>query len=694
MSNHLANETSPYLLQHVDNPVDWYPWGEEALQLAREQDKPILLSIGYAACHWCHVMAHESFEDEETAVYMNTHFINVKVDREERPDLDAVYMSAVVAMTGQGGWPMTVILTPDGKPFFGGTYFPPTPRYGMPSFRQLLASIVQAWETRRADIDKNAAEIAGHIGRKLALEGGQALTPALLDRAVQQIGQTFDKMRGGFGGAPKFPPSMTLEFLLRYHLQDGQLHDGGETALSMAELTLQKMAYGGMYDQLGGGFARYSTDADWLVPHFEKMLYDNALLARVYLHAWQVTENPLYRRIVEETLDFVVRELRHEDGGFYSSYDADSEGEEGKFYVWQPEEVEQVLGEDADLFMLYYDVSERGNWEGKSILNVPRDPAQVTKMVQMEPDEMEARLAAARQRLYDVRAQRVWPGLDDKVLTAWNGLMLAAFAEAGRALKRPDYTEVATRNAMFLQETMWTENGRLLRTWKAGGAGESALAKYNGYLEDYAYLADGLLALYQTTFDDRWFVWAGELAELMLTHFADEEHGGFYDTSDDHEKLVHRPKDVQDNATPSANAMAAQVLLKLSLYTGNRNHWDIAEQAISALYEAMAQHPTGFAHWLSAAAFILSEPREVAIIGDHGLADTEALIDAVFDRYRPDLVVAVGGSGKKIPLLKDQKFIDGKATAYVCRRFVCQQPVTEPEALAAQLSALRLNRRD
>lgn len=676
MSNHLVHETSPYLLQHAENPVNWYPWGEEALRLAREQDKPILLSIGYSACHWCHVMAHESFEDEATAAYMNTHFINVKVDREERPDLDAIYMSAVVALTGQGGWPMTVVLTPDGKPFFGGTYFPPAPRYNMPGFRQVLVSIIQAWQTRRGEIEESAAEIAGHISRKLVLEGEQTLTPALLDRAIQQIGQSFDEQRGGFGGAPKFPPSMTLEFLLRKHLLDGD-----EKALHMVAVTLHKMAYGGMYDQLGGGFARYSTDANWLVPHFEKMLYDNALLARVYLHAWQVTGNLLYRRITEETLDFVARELRHEDGGFYSSYDADSEGVEGKFYVWRPAEIRQVLGEDADLFMLYYDVSERGNWEGQSILNVPRDPAEVAKTVQMELPEMEARLAASRQKLYDVRAQRVWPGLDDKVLTAWNGLMLAAFAEAGRALNRPDYTAVATHNARFLYETMRTKNGRLLRTWRA-----AAEAKYNGYLEDYAYLADGLLALYQTTFDEQWFTWALELAETMLAHFADEEHGGFYDTSDDHEDLFHRPKDVQDNAIPSANAMAAQALLRLSLYTGNGNYWDVAENAVSALYGALAQHPTGFAHWLCAASFILGEPQEVAIVGDHGLKDTEALIDAVFVQYRPNLVVAAGGSGETIPLLADRPFVDGKATAYVCRRFVCQQPVTEPAALAAQLN--------
>ncbi|KAA3658648.1 MAG: thioredoxin domain-containing protein, partial [Chloroflexi bacterium] len=575
MPNHLANETSPYLLQHVENPVDWYPWGDKAINLAKAQDKPILLSIGYAACHWCHVMAHESFEDENTAVFMNQHFINIKVDREERPDLDSIYMQAVVAMTGQGGWPMTVFLTPDGRPFYGGTYYPPTPRFGMPSFLQLMNSIVQAWQTKRADIDRSASDISSHLSHTFALDAqGILLDDSLYSQALITIQGKFDNEQGGFGPAPKFPPSMTLEFLLRLTLQKED-----EAARNMVEKTLQKMAYGGMYDQLGGGFARYSTDIHWLVPHFEKMLYDNALLSRVYLHAYQVTDNPLYRRITEETLDFVMREMRHESGGFYSSYDADSEGVEGKFYVWTPAEIREHLGDGADLFMLYYDVSERGNWEGNNILNVPREPEEVARMSNLDGETMHARLAAARKKLYAVRSQRIWPGLDDKVLTAWNGLMLASFAEAGRVLNRPDYTDIAVQNAEFLYENMRVKaNGRLLRTWKAGSK-----AKYNAYLEDYTYLADGLLALYQTTFDERWFVWAQELTDMMLTHFIDEGNGGFYDTSDDHEALLHRPKDVQDNATPSANAMAAHVLLKMGLYTGDGRYWDVAETAVNAL---------------------------------------------------------------------------------------------------------------
>ncbi|MCB8929426.1 MAG: thioredoxin domain-containing protein [Ardenticatenaceae bacterium] len=678
MPNHLAQETSPYLLQHVNNPVDWYPWGEEALHRARQEDKPILLSIGYAACHWCHVMAHESFENETTANYMNAHFINVKVDREERPDLDAIYMQAVVAMTGQGGWPMTVFLTPDGRPFYGGTYFPPAPRYGMPSFIQLMQGIVNAWETQRGEIVQSSSEITKHLQRTAVLTGEEdVLSPGMFGKATAALAQTFDHERGGFGSAPKFPPSMTLEYLL----QSFVLHKDSR-ALHMAETTLKKMAYGGMYDQIGGGFARYSTDEKWLVPHFEKMLYDNALLARAYLHAYQVTQEPLYRRIVEETLNFVVRELRHEDGGFYSSYDADSEGEEGKFYTWSAPEIEGYLGEDAQLFKLRYGVSEAGNWEGTNILNIQKELDEVAWATKLSEAQAAERLAAAKQKLYDIRAQRIWPGLDDKVLTAWNGLMLAAFAEAGRILNRPDYTETAVHNAQFLYQTMRTENGRLLRTWKSGSD-----AKYNGYLEDYAYLADGLLALYQTTFDERWFHWAHELAETMRTHFYDADHGGFFDTSDDHEALIHRPKDLQDNAVPSANAMAAQVLLKLSLYLGNEKYWELAETAVSSLYGAMVQYPNAFAHWLCAAVFITSQPQEVAIIGDVGSSDTEALIDTTFAAFRPNLVVAAGSPSSDIPLLTQRKRLDDQATAYVCRRFVCQQPVNSPEALAAQLPA-------
>jgi uncharacterized protein YyaL (SSP411 family) len=677
-TNHLISETSPYLLQHAHNPVDWYPWGDEALTKAKIEDKPILLSIGYSACHWCHRLREESFEDPAIAAIMNQYFINIKVDREERPDIDSIYMNAVVLLNnGQGGWPLTAFLTPEGKPFYGGTYFPPTPRYGMPSFRQLLDGVANFWHNRRDEVEKSVAEISQHLQQNSLVQnlGQGQFEDTLFEHALSGLLRRFDQDKGGFGQAPKFPPSMTIEFLLRMYLQQGD-----DDALYMAEHTLKMMAYGGMYDQLGGGFARYSTDNDWLVPHFEKMLYDNALLARVYLHAWQVTGKPLYRRIVEETLDFVVAELRDESGGFYSSYDADSEGEEGRFYVWSAVEIEQLLNEDADLFMVYYDVTEGGNWEGHNILNMKRDPEEVAAELDLDVVEMEEILAAARARLYDLRAERVWPGLDDKVLTAWNGLMLAAFAEAGRILKREDYTEIAEQNAAFLYETMRGKNGRLLRTWKADGN-----AKYNAYLEDYAYLADGLLALYQNTFAEKWFIWARELAEMMLTHFTDEQNGGFYDTSDDHEDLFQRPKDIQDNATPSANAMAAQVLLKLSLYTGDGRTWDIAEQMTASMSEWLVRAPTGFSHWLCAAAFIMGEPQEIAIAGIPGAADTQALLEVVNSEYRPNVVVAVGTDGEHVELLRERPLRHNQATAYVCRRFICQQPVTEPEALRQQL---------
>jgi uncharacterized protein len=680
MSNRLQGETSPYLRQHAENPVDWYPWSEEALQLAREQDKPILLSIGYAACHWCHVMAHESFEDPETADLMNRYFVNIKVDREERPDLDSIYMSAVVAMTGHGGWPMTVVLTPDGRPFFGGTYFPPTPRFGMPAFRQVLLGLAQAWQDQRDEIEQSAGQITDHLRQTsfgIVTTDREAMQDDLFDQALNGLMRQFDSGLGGFGRAPKFPPSMTLEFLLRMALQRED-----NLALHMAEFTLTKMAYGGMYDQLGGGFARYSTDDRWLVPHFEKMLYDNALLARVYLHAWQITGKPLYRRITEETLDFIAREMRHEAGGFYSSYDADSEGEEGKFYVWSADEVRNALGKNADLFMAYYDVTPGGNWEGKNILNIPRDPDEITASFDLDPAEMETRLTNARRTLYDVRAARVWPGLDDKVLTAWNGLILAAFAEAGRAFDRDDYTGIALANAEFLQANMRVAGGRLLRSWKAGTG-----ARFNAYLEDYAFLADGLLALYQSTYESRWFTWARELADLILGHFQDEDNGGFFDTSDDHEELLHRPKDLQDNATPSGNSMAALVLLRLGLYTGELHYWDLAEGSVAGLYEPMARYPNAFAQWLSAAAFILSDPREVAIIGQLSDPAAQSLLEVIDITYRPNLVVAVGDEdvANTIPLLAHRERVDNQVAAYVCRRFVCQQPVTQPAELRAQL---------
>jgi uncharacterized protein YyaL (SSP411 family) len=667
MPNRLAIETSPYLLQHADNPVDWYPWDEEALQKARDEDKPIFLSIGYSACHWCHVMAHESFEDEATAAILNEHFINIKVDREERPDLDQIYMTAVQAMTGGGGWPMSVFLTADGHPFYGGTYFPPQPRYGMASFTQVLQAIVDAWENRRQELISSGQRLVQAIERQSQVEPhfkGKGLSHDTLYSAFHALQQRFDRAHGGWGEAPKFPQPMTLEFLLRYHHSTGNAN-----ALEMATRTLEAMARGGMYDQLGGGFHRYSVDDHWLVPHFEKMLYDNAQLARVYLHAWQLTGNDFYRTIVEETLDYVAREMLGPEGAFYSTQDADSEGEEGKFFVWTVDEIRAILGEEADLFINAYGVKPGGNWEGKNILELTGTLEQREK------------LAGARAKLFGARKARVHPGRDEKVLASWNGLMLAAFAEAARTLNRLDYQEVAECNAEFLLRELRQENGRLLRTWKAGDA------KLNGYLEDYSYLIEGLPELYQTTFDPRWFVAARELAETMITHFQ-APGGGFFDTSDDHEALITRPRDLQDNATPSGNAMAVTALLKLAGFTNSLRYVDIAHQALAQMQPMMGQYPLGFGQWLQALAYALSKPREIAIVGDPDSPDTRALLDVVRDGSRPFQVVALGSPTTllpTVPLLQDRGLVNGKPAAYICRNFACQTPVTEAEGLRAQL---------
>jgi uncharacterized protein YyaL (SSP411 family) len=672
MTNRLANESSPYLLQHAENPVDWYPWDQEALAAARELDKPVLLSVGYAACHWCHVMAHESFEDSETASLMNEHFINIKVDREERPDIDRIYMNAVVAMTGQGGWPMTVALTPEGEPFFGGTYFPPTPTHGLPSFKQVLLSLADSWQNRRQQVLESAAGIVDHLGSTMAMSAGELeLDETLLEKAYEGIRRSFDGRHGGFGQAPKFPQPMTLEYLIRYYLRSGD-----EEALYMVEFTLERMAKGGIFDHLGGGFARYSTDNTWLVPHFEKMLYDNALLARVYLHAWKVTGRPLYRRVVEDTLDWVLAEMQDPEGGFYSSLDADSEGVEGKYYVWSASEIQKVLGEDADLFMRLYGVSQGGNWEGSNILHGPDNLSDLD----VDLEEAIAMIARSKEKLASERATRVRPGLDDKVLTSWNGLMLAAFAEAGRELKSEVYINAAVRNAEFIRDSLSQPDGRLRRTWKSGGG-----AKISGFLEDYAFLSDGLLALYQSTFDERWFLWSRELADRVLSDFVDSEGAGFFDTPVDHEQLISRPRETQDNAIPSGNAAAVSVLLQLYLYVGDGRYWDAAIEALSSMQSLMSQYPLGFGHWLGAASTVLGEMLEVAIVGDPSADDTKELVEVVYSKYRPNVAAAVGQEESLVPLLSDRKRQEGRATAYVCRQFVCDRPVTTAAALKAQI---------
>jgi len=663
MPNLLAKETSPYLLQHADNPVEWYPWGKEALQKAKTEDKPIFLSIGYSACHWCHVMAHESFEDAQVAAIMNEHFVNVKVDREERPDLDRIYMSAVQAMTGSGGWPMSVFLTPEAIPFYGGTYFPPQPRYGMPSFTQVLQAIVDAWQNRRGELVSGGQRLVKAIERQGQIDPSEQrmdLDQDTLHSAFRALQQQFDRAHGGWGQAPKFPQPMALEFLLRYHHQTGNTN-----ALEMVTHTLEAMARGGMYDQLGGGFHRYSVDDHWFVPHFEKMSYDNSQLARVYLHAWQVTGNEFFRAITEEILDYIVREMTDPAGGFYSTQDADSEGKEGKFFVWTPGEIQEILGSDADAFMAAYGVTRHGNFEGKNILEFTGDL-----------DHRPA-LADARHKLFEARERRIHPGRDEKILTSWNGLMLAAFSEAARALDRDDYREVAERNAGFVLNALRQENDQLLRTWKANEA------KLNGYLEDYSFLIEGLLELYQTTFDPRWYVAAQELAKTMITHFKAPDDG-FFDTSDDHETLITRPRDLQDNATPSGNAMAVTTLLKLAGFTNDLRYVDIAHQTLAQMQSMMAQYPLGFGQWLQALSFALSPPREIAIVGDPKVADTQALLGVVRSGYRPFQVVALGAPSAQspaVPLLQDRGLVEGHAAAYVCRDFTCQAPVTQPKVL-------------
>ncbi|HET8631402.1 MAG TPA: thioredoxin domain-containing protein [Thermomicrobiales bacterium] len=680
MPNRLANETSPYLLQHQENPVDWYPWGEEALARARAEDKPILLSIGYSACHWCHVMAHESFEDADTAALMNDLFVNIKVDREERPDLDAIYMEAVQALTGHGGWPMTVFLTPGGEPFYGGTYFPPEARQGLPAFRDVLRGVAQAYRERREDVAHNAAALRERIqaGLQLQTPAGD-LTPAVLDQATRVLAQGFDRTHGGFGAAPKFPQPMALDFLLRQYLRTGL-----PSLLGMVEQTLEKMARGGIYDQLGGGFHRYSVDERWLAPHFEKMLYDNALLAPVYLHAYLVTGKDLYRRIAAETLDWALREMTSEEGGFYATLDADSEGQEGKFYTWTPAEFAALLGEeDARLAAAYFDVTERGNFEhGRSILHLPRDVDVVASREKASIERLGEALDHARFRLREAREERVRPGRDEKILTAWNGLMLRAFAEGAAILERDDYRAAAERAATFLLTTL-RRDGRLLRTYKDGRA------RLNGYLEDYAFLADGLLALYEATFAPRWLAEARALADAMLDLFWDEEQGLFYDTGRDHEALIARPRGVFDNAVPSGGSVAVEVLQRLGTIYNEPRHSQKATRVLRGLRDAMARFPTAFGRLLCALDFALATPREVALAGRRAAPDTLAMLTVIRDHFRPNLVVALREPGteeiSQPALLQGRAMHDGRATAYVCERLTCRLPVTTPEALATQL---------
>jgi uncharacterized protein YyaL (SSP411 family) len=667
MPNRLAEETSPYLLQHKENPVAWHPWGDEALALAREEDRPILLSIGYSSCHWCHVMERESFEDENTAAYMNEHFVCIKVDREERPDVDAIYMEAVQSMTGHGGWPLTAFLDTDAVPFYAGTYFPPEPRQGMPSFRMVMEAVAESWESQRERLREATARIREQLGAVARIEpSAEPLHAGLLQAAEGQLRMLADPRNGGFGGAPKFPPAASLEFLLAR----------GETEI--VTRTLDAMACGGIHDQVGGGFARYAVDARWLVPHFEKMLYDNALLARAYLHGFQALGQTRWREVCERTLDWMLREMRGPEGGFYSALDADSEGEEGRFYVWDESELREILAGaglrgEAERLMAWWGVSAAGNFEGRNILHVPLGPEAAA------PDA----LPAACEALYDARSKRVWPGLDDKRICSWNALAIAALADAGAVLGRSDYLDAAQECARFVLSELRGADGDLRRTWKDGSAPIAA------FLEDHAYLADALLVLYEATFEERWFDAARETADAMIERFADSERGGFFTTAADAQAtLIARRKDVDDHPIPSGNSAAAYALLRLAALTGEHSYEQRAVSVFRLFHRVAEQHPHAVGHLLRALDFHLSPISEVALVapaGEDGLAELAAVVRS---RLRPHLVMAGGTEGTERPeLMRERTAVEDRAAAYVCERFACQAPVTDPAALAAALDS-------
>jgi uncharacterized protein len=670
--NRLAGETSPYLLQHAHNPVDWYPWGPEAFEKARREDKPVFLSIGYSACHWCHVMERESFEDEATADILNREFVSIKVDREERPDVDSIYMSAVQMMTGHGGWPMSMFLTPDGEPFYGGTYFPPHDRHGLPSFRKVLTHLAHMYRDEREQLAGVATEMRNALARSAEVTGAsQRLGHAELDAAALRIASAFDPVNGGFGAAPKFPPSMTLDFLMQACERDGD-----DQLREVILVTLSKMARGGMYDQVGGGFHRYAVDARWLVPHFEKMLYDNALLARLYVRAWQWTKDELFRRIAEEILAFVAREMTAPDGGFYSTLDADSEGEEGKFYVWSRAEVMEVLRpDDGRVFCALYDITDRGNWEGHNIPNVPREPDTVASDLGIAPDILEEIAARGRRMLYEVRAARVWPGRDEKILAGWNGWMLAAFAEAAMAFGSEEHLAIVRRNADFLVTRMFRD-GRLYRNYKDGRL------SINGLLEDDAGVAWGLLAAFEATGEGKWLEASRGLADDMLERFLDGKNGGFYDTPTDHEPLITRPRDLFDNATPGGNSVAAHVLLRLAVLFGEERYAVEARRVVESIAPLAVRHPNGFGLLLAAAEFAAAEAREIVVTGAPDDPVRHQLIRVVGEAYLPHKVV-VQGVVEGLPLLEGR---DPAVTrAYVCRGYVCDAPTAEPDALRGML---------
>ncbi len=679
--NRLIHETSPYLLQHAYNPVDWYPWGQEALQRAKETNKPILLSIGYSACHWCHVMEHESFENEKIADLMNRYFINIKVDREERPDLDEIYMQATVAMNqGHGGWPMTVFLTPDQEPIFAGTYFPPTDRWGRPGFSTVLENIGEAWTKDQSNIIQQATRFTSRLRNSVQTTSPLAVGKAEIEAAVQDFGNDFDARYGGFGRAPKFPPATGLSFLLRQYAktQDPQ-------TLTMVCKTLDGMAAGGLYDQIGGGFARYSTDERWLVPHFEKMLYDNALLSRTYVEAFQVTGNPTYRRIATETLDYILREMTSPEGSFYSATDADSEGVEGKFFVWTPGEIREIVEseEDASRFCAFYDITPEGNWEHQSIPQTPRSIEQVAQEVGCTPGELQQTLDRVRPLVYQARLQRVPPGLDDKVITGWNGMMIGAMAEAGRVLGIQRYVDGAIRATDFLLDTLARPESRLFRTYRGGKA------HLEGCLEDYAYLSEALIDLYESCGRERYLHEAVCLAERILEDFVDDDHGGFFTTGKDHESLILRSREGPDGATPSSNSVAASVMARLSYHFGREDFREAATKAIRAYGQQISQIPRGFPKGLMVVDWLLNGPIELALVGQTGEERYEQLRVEINQRFIPNRIIAYRNdeaTESTHPLLNGKDLVNGKAALYICRNFTCDAPITDPTAVGAALA--------
>jgi uncharacterized protein YyaL (SSP411 family) len=678
VANHLATETSPYLLQHAHNPVDWWPWGDEALARARAEKRPILLSIGYAACHWCHVMERESFEDEATAAVMNEHFICIKVDREERPDLDAIYMQATQAMTGHGGWPMTVFLTPDGEPFYAGTYFPPEDRHGMPSFRRVLLGVADAWANRQDSVVHTTSRMRDlYAASTERTRPTGTLTEELLSRAMSSLVQRYEPRFGGFDGAPKFPPTMALDFLLRQWARTGE-----SQALEMVTHTFRRMARGGIYDQVGGGFSRYSVDAYWLVPHFEKMLYDNALLVRLGANLWQATRDLEVRRVTEETIGWLSREMTSPEGGFYSSLDADSEGHEGRYYVWDAGELDALLGEDATLVKAYWGVTVEGNFEGRNILFVPHPAVAVAKAQGVTEPELRTAVDRAVRLLYDARERRVRPGRDDKILAGWNGLMLRALAEAARVFGDAELQAMALRSGEFLFRTLVRE-GRVLRSYKDG------TAKIAGFLEDYAAVALGALALYNLTFDRVWLERARELAHSIMDQFWDDEAQALFDTAADSESLVTRPRDVTDNAIPSGNSLAAELFLLLGDLLAEGELSSRAIYLLETTAEPMARYPTAFGHALGAVDIAVRGAVEIAIAGDPSDAEFGTLARVVANRYVPSLVLAGGrdDDAEGIVLLQGRE--RDTPIAYVCRSYACDAPTSDPAELAAQLDALR-----